>query len=79
MSLPRRAAPIIAQAHPTPLSTSIACTGQFRAHAPHSMQASGLTHSTRRSPAAKTPWGQTSVHRRQLKQRSGWYLSVFSR
>jgi hypothetical protein len=41
ISLPRSAAPIIAHAHPTPLWTSIACTGQLSAHAPHSMQDSG--------------------------------------
>jgi len=41
MSFPRSAAPIIAHAQPTPLFTSIACTGQFTAHAPHSMQDAG--------------------------------------
>jgi hypothetical protein len=45
ISFPRSAAPIIAHAHPTPLWTSIACTGQFFAHAPHSMQARGLASS----------------------------------
>ena len=42
MSFPLSAAAIIAQAHPTPLCTSIAWTGQFRAHAPHSMHDDGL-------------------------------------
>jgi hypothetical protein len=41
ISLPLRAALIIAHAHPTPLWTSIACTGQLSAHAPHSMQDAG--------------------------------------
>jgi hypothetical protein len=29
---------IIPAAHPTPELTDIACSGQFKAHAPHSMQ-----------------------------------------
>ena len=33
----------IASAQPTPLATVIASTGQFKAHAPHSMQASRST------------------------------------
>jgi hypothetical protein len=45
ISLPIRAALIIAHAHPTPLWTSIACTGQLSAHAPHSMQDAGRTSS----------------------------------
>jgi len=79
MSLPRRAALIIAQAHPTPLSTSMACVGQFRAQAPHSMQPDGFASWACFSPSAKTAWGQTWVHRLQLMHRSGWYTRVFSR
>ena len=79
MSLPRRAAWIIAQAHPTPLYTSIACVGQFRAHAPHSMHCDGRPSCACFSPSAKTAWGQTWVQRLQLMHRSGWYTRVFSR
>jgi len=71
MSFPRTAALIIAHAQPTPLCTAIAWTGQFRAQAPHSMHAAGRTRSARSAPSAKTPWGQTCVHRRQLMHRSG--------
>jgi len=39
------AALIIAHAHPTPLWTSIAFTGQFKAQAPHSMHAAGRASS----------------------------------
>jgi len=55
MSLPLRAAPIIAHAHPTPLFTSIAWTGQFRAQAPHSMHADGFKSSARSFPSPKIP------------------------
>jgi len=78
ISFPRSAAPIIAHAHPTPLWTSMACTGQFFAHAPHSMQAQGLASSAWSFPSAKTRWGQTCVQRRQLMHFSGKYRSVFS-
>jgi hypothetical protein len=78
MSFPRMAAPIIAHAQPTPLSTSMACTGQFFAHAPHSMQARGFASMARSVPSAKTRWGQTCVQRRQLMHFSGKYRSVFS-
>ena len=71
MSLPLRAAWIIAHAHPTPLWTSIACVGQFRAHAPHSMHSDGCASSACASPSAKTAWGQTWVQRWQLMHRSG--------
>ena len=68
---PLSAAEIMAQAHPTPLCTSIACTGQFRAQAPHSMHASGRARIARSSPSSNTACGQTCVQRLQLKQRSG--------
>jgi len=68
----------MAQAQPTPLSTSIAPAGQLRMQAPHSMQASGLTSLAASSPAAKTPCGQTALHIPQLVQSSGWYWSVFT-
>jgi len=61
----------MAQAHPTPLSTVIASTGQFPAQAPHSMQDDGLTSSACSGPSAKTPCGQTCVQRLQLMHRSG--------
>ncbi len=71
MSLPLMAALIIAQAHPTPLCTSIAWTGQLRAQAPHSMHRVLWTSTAVFSPSIKTPWGQTWLHRRQLMHRSG--------
>ena len=79
MSLPRRAALIIAQAQPTPLCTSMACVGQLRAQAPHSMHSDGRARTACFSPSAKTLWGHTWVHRRQLMQSSGRYTRVFSR
>jgi hypothetical protein len=54
MSFPLMAALIIAHAQPTPLWTVIACTGQLRAHAPHSMQEAGFASSTWSFPSAKT-------------------------
>lgn len=71
ISLPLSAARIIAHAQPTPLCTSIAWAGQFRAHAPHSIHAAGCMSSACSFPSAKTPWGQTCVHRRQLIHFSG--------
>src|SRR5674476_1096140 len=69
--LPLSAAPIIAHAQPTPLCTSIDWTGQFRAHAPHSIHEDGCMSSACSFPSAKTPWGQTCVQRRQLTHLSG--------
>jgi hypothetical protein len=79
ISLPRSAALIIAQAHPTPLCTVIACTGQLRAQAPHSMQETGAASTAVSLPGMKTPCGQTLLHIPQLMQRSGSYRSVFTR
>jgi hypothetical protein len=78
MSFPRRAALIIAHAHPTPLWTSIAWTGQFRAHAPHSMQAAGQLSWTVAVPGKKTAWGQTWRQRVQLMHRPGRNTRVVS-
>lgn len=78
MSFPRRAALIIAHAHPTPLCTSIARTGQLRAQAPHSMQEAGSTRSTWSFPSAKTACGHTCVQRLQLMHRPGSYFRLVS-
>ena len=78
ISFPRKAALIIAQAHPTPLCTSIACTGQLRAQAPHSIQASGRVRFTCSFPSVKTPLGQTCVQRLQLMHRSGSNVRLVS-
>jgi hypothetical protein len=76
--LPVRAALIMAWAQPTPASTVMAPSGQFLAHAPHSMQFSGLWIDARRSCMEKTPCGQTSVHLSQPIHLSGKNLRVFS-
>src|SRR5665647_2591671 len=70
-TFPLIAALIIAHAQQTPLCTSIAWTGQFMAHAPHSIHEDGCISSTCSFPSAKTPWGQTCVQRRQLMHLSG--------
>ena len=77
--LPVRADRIRAAAHPTPLCTSIAPGGQFRAQAPHSMQRSGAPSTALSVPSRKTPCGQTSVQRRQLIHRSGKNTRVLFR
>ena len=59
---------ITAAAHPTPVSTDTAPTGQLRLHAPHSMQASRFRIRTRFSAISSTPWGQTSRHMPQPVQ-----------
>ena len=58
-----RSAPlIIPAAQPTPDFTVIASTGQFIAHAPHSIQTSRSLILALVSAIIKTPCGQTSVH-----------------
>jgi hypothetical protein len=69
--LPVRAARIMAAAHPTPLSTVIAATGQLRWQAPHSMHESRRTNWAMLSSGAKTPCGQTMLHIPQLMHRAG--------
>jgi hypothetical protein len=71
MGFPRKAAPIMAAAHPTPLSTEMANVGQLRWQAPHSIHASGFARWAALSPGAKTAWGQTVEHIPQLMQLSG--------
>ncbi len=61
-SLPLSAALIMAEAHPTPLSTSMAWEGQFFRQAPHSMQSAGLANLIRSPSRAKTRWGHTFRH-----------------
>jgi len=53
---------MIACAQPTPGLTLMAPVTQFKAHAPHSRQASLSTSEARRSAMANTPRGQTSAH-----------------
>ena len=53
---------IIPVAHPTPDRTVRASSGQFNAHAPHSMQLSRFLTTTLFSPIEKTSLGQTSRH-----------------
>jgi hypothetical protein len=57
-SLPR----MMPAAQPTPALTRIASTGQFRAHAPHSMQASRSATRAVPSSTENTACGQTAVH-----------------
>src|SRR6185369_17739972 len=47
---------IMPEAQPTPLSTVMAVTGQFRAHAPHSMQASLSRREAFFSASVNTWW-----------------------
>jgi hypothetical protein len=79
ISLPRSAALIIAHAHPTPLCTVIACTGQFMAQAPHSIHETDTASTAVSLPGTNTPCGQTLLHIPQFIQRSGSYRSVFPR
>jgi hypothetical protein len=51
-----------ALAHPTPESTDKASAGQFKAHAPHSMQASRSPIAALLSLIVKTERGQTTSH-----------------
>lgn len=44
----------MAEAQPTPLSTTMAPVGQFLWQAPHSMQASGRTRLAEQQPGTKT-------------------------
>lgn len=53
---------MIAKAQPTPGFTSMAFTGQFLSHAPHSMQESFDTITAFLSFSSKTSWGQTLMH-----------------
>jgi len=69
---------IIAIAHPTPLSTSIAPEGQFIWQAPHSMHLSARASLTLPSPGANTRCGQTLRHIPQLVQRPGRKTRVFT-
>lgn len=66
----------MAEAQPTPLSTSIASVGQFFWHAPHSMQSDGLASVATSSPSSNTPCGHTIEHKPQLMQRLGSYCNV---
>jgi hypothetical protein len=75
--LPRSAASIMADAQPTPLSTKMACAGQFFMQAPHSIQFAGRANLALVSPTSNTPCGQTMLHIPQLIQASGSYTSVF--
>ena len=59
---PANAPLMMATAQPTPESTEIASSGQFLAHAPHSMQASRSTNRARFSSIRNTAWGQTTAH-----------------
>jgi len=60
--VPRSAPMMTPVAHPTPAFTDSASTGQFRAHAPHSMQASRSTILDFWFSMAKTACGHTSTH-----------------
>jgi hypothetical protein len=67
---------IIPAAHPTPELTKIACTGQFRAHAPHSMQESRLMIRAFFPESSKTLCGHTFIHIPHPLQLSSHNLSV---
>src|SRR5450830_911715 len=62
---------IIPEAQPTPASTVMALTGQFRAQAPHSIQASRSVMEVFFSVIENTWCGQTSRQRPQPMQ-VGW-------
>lgn len=68
---------ITAAAQPTPACTETASVGQFRLHAPHSMQASLSCIHARSEPfMPMTAWGQTSMHMPQPIHFSSLRLSV---
>jgi hypothetical protein len=74
---PLTAASIIADAHPTPLSTFIASVGQLSWQAPHSIHAFGFTNRAVFPSGLNTPWGHTVLHIPQLMHNSGSYFKVF--
>jgi len=76
---PLTAASIIADAHPTPLSTFIAFVGQLSWQAPHSIQAFGFANLATLPPGLNTLWGHTMLHMPQLMHNSGSYSRVFER
>jgi hypothetical protein len=57
-----RAELMTAAAHPTPVLTKIAVSGQFFAQAPHSMHASRCSILTMPLLRPKTAWGHTVRH-----------------
>ena len=59
---------IMAAAQPTPGVTLKAAAGQFRAQAPHSMQAALSVMTAFLSTMVNTPWGQTSIQAPQPVQ-----------
>jgi len=70
-SVPRSIPPMIAAAQPTPARTVIAPDAQLRAHAPHSMHAPRSRMDDLPSSMANTACGQTSMHCRHPRHRSG--------
>jgi hypothetical protein len=74
---PLTAASIIADAHPTPLSTFIAFVGQLSWQAPHSIHAPGFTNCATFPSGLNTPWGHTVLHMPQLMHNFGSYFRVF--
>jgi hypothetical protein len=74
---PLTAANIIAEAHPTPLSTFIAFVGQLSWQAPHSIHACGFTNCATFPSGLNTLWGHTVLHMPQFMHNSGSYSSVF--
>jgi hypothetical protein len=75
---PVSAAHIIAEAHPTPLSTSIAPVGQLTLQAPHSMHLWGSSSRASLPFCEKTRWGHTMEHIPHPLQSPGSYLRVFT-
>ncbi len=75
-SVPRSAPLIMAVTQPTPAWIEMAAVGQFRAHAPHSMQSSRLAISAFLPTISNTAWGQTLTHIPQPIHRCWFNCSV---
>ena len=67
---------IMAVTQPTPAWIEMAAVGQFRAHAPHSMQSSRLAISAFLPTISNTAWGQTLTHIPQPIHRCWFNCSV---